>query len=51
MTDSKALAIVYLCILVVLAGCDTTDRPAQADVDIENASVEGKQVRLAGEVT
>ena len=51
MTDTKLLAIVCLCLLVGLAGCDTTDRPAQADVDIENASVEGEQVRLAGEVT
>jgi hypothetical protein len=51
MTDTKLLTIVCLCLLIGLAGCDTTDRPAKVDVDIENASVEGEQVRLAGEVT
>jgi len=51
MTDTKLLAIVCLCLLVGLTGCDTTDRPAQATIHLDHVSVEDKQVRLAGNVT
>jgi len=50
MNNSKLLALVCLCILVGLAGCDTTDQPARAVVGQDNVSVEGEQIRLTGEV-
>ena len=50
MNNSKLLALVCLCVLVGLAGCDTTDQPARAVVGQDNVSVEGEQVRLTGEV-
>ena len=51
MTRTKLLTIICLCVLVGLAGCDTTDQPARAVVGQDNVSVEGEQVRLAGNVT
>lgn len=50
MNNSKLLVLVCLCVLVGLAGCDTTDQPARAVVGQDNVSVEGEQVRLTGEV-
>ena len=50
MNNSKLLALVCLCVLVGLAGCDTTDQPARAVVGQDNVSVDGEQVRLTGEV-
>jgi hypothetical protein len=51
MNNSKLLALVCLCVLVGLAGCDTTDQPAQVTVHVDNRSVEGEQVHLDGNVT
>ena len=51
MTDTKLLTIVCLCLLVGLAGCDTTDQPAQVVVNVDDRSVEGEQVYLNGNVT
>jgi hypothetical protein len=51
MTRTKLLTIICLCILVGLAGCDTTDRPAQVTIHLEHASAEGEQVDLDGNVT
>jgi len=51
MNNSKLLALVCLCVLVGLAGCDTTDQPARAVVGQDNVSVEGGQVHLDGNVT
>jgi len=51
MNNSKLLALVCLCILIGLAGCDTTDQPAQVTVHVDDRSVEGEQVYLDGNVT
>ena len=51
MNNSKLLTLVFLCVLVGLAGCDTTDQPAQVTVHVDDRSVEGEQVNLDGNVT
>ena len=51
MNNSKLLALICLCVLVGLAGCDTTDQPAQVTVHVDDRSVEGEQVHLDGNVT
>ena len=51
MNNSKLLVLVCLCVLVGLAGCDTTDQPAQVTVHVDDQSVEGEQVQLDGNVT
>ena len=51
MNNSKLLVLVCLCVLVGLAGCDTTDQPAQVTVHVDDRSVEGEQVQLDGNVT
>jgi hypothetical protein len=51
MTDTKLLTIICLYVLVGLAGCDTTERPAQVTIHLEHASNEDEQVDLGGNVT
>jgi hypothetical protein len=51
MNNPKLLTLVFLCVLVGLAGCDTTDQPAQVTVHVDDQSVEGEQVQLDGNVT
>jgi hypothetical protein len=51
MNNSKLLALMCLCVLVGLAGCDTTDQPARAVVGQDNVSVEAGQVHFDGNVT
>jgi hypothetical protein len=51
MNNPKLLTLVFLCVLVGLAGCDTTDQPAQVTVHVDDRSVEGEQVQLDGNVT
>jgi hypothetical protein len=47
MTCTKLLTIICLCVLVGLAGCDTSDRPAQVTIHLEHASVKGEQAMVA----
>jgi len=51
MTRTKLLTIICLCVLVGLAGCDGVIRPVSAEVDLEDVSAEGEQVRFVGKVT
>ena len=46
MTDAKLAAIVCLCVLAVSAGCTERNVPADAEIVVKNASVQGEQVRL-----
>jgi len=46
MTCTKLLTIICLCILVGLAGCDTSDRPAQVTIHLEHATVKGEQAMV-----
>jgi hypothetical protein len=46
MTDAKLAAIVCLCVLAVSAGCTERDVPADAEIVVKNATVQGEQVRL-----
>jgi len=47
MRRKKLLAVVCLCLLLALAGCNGT-KPVQVEVDLEDVSAEGEQVRFVG---
>jgi predicted component of type VI protein secretion system len=47
MARKKLLAVVCLCLLLALAGCNGT-KPVQVEVDLEDVSAEGEQVRFVG---
>jgi hypothetical protein len=46
MSWTKLLTIIYLCVLIGLAGCDTSDRPPQVTIHLEHASVKGEQAMV-----
>jgi hypothetical protein len=50
MERKKLLAVVCLCLLLALAGCNGT-KPVQVEVDLEDVSAEGEQVRFVGNVS
>ena len=47
MERKKLLAVVSLCLLLALAGCNGT-KPVLVEVDLEDVSAEGEQVRFVG---
>jgi hypothetical protein len=47
MGRKKLLAVVCLCLLLALAGCNGT-KPVLVEVDLEDVSAEGEQVRFVG---
>jgi hypothetical protein len=48
--SSKLLAIVGVCLLLALAGCDGAKYPANAEVELEDVSDGGEQIQFVGEV-
>ena len=50
MKFSKLIAILGLCFLLALAGCGDPISP-EAEIDLEDVSGEGEQVRFVGNVT
>ena len=52
MNNSKLLAIVVVCGLLVFAGCVTdTNQPASANIFLEDVSAQGETVHVSGNVT
>jgi len=50
MKFSKLIVILGLCLLLALAGCGEPISP-EAEIDLENVSGEGEQIRFVGNVT
>jgi len=50
MRFSKLIVILGLCLLLALAGCGEPISP-EAEIDLENVSGEGEQIRFVGNVT
>ena len=50
MARKKLLAVVCLCFLLALAGCNGT-KPVLMEVDLEGVSAAGEQVRFVGNVS
>ena len=48
--SSRLLAIVGVCLLLALAGCDGAKYPANAEVELEDVSDGGEQIQFVGEV-
>lgn len=48
--SSTLLAIVGVCLLLALAGCDGAKYPANAEVELEDVSAGGEKIQFVGEV-